>query len=127
MNGSNVQVVSVINKINERRNAQMTTPRNSCESPAQNGVTCPPFDLGSKFLISCSKVQEEKFYTPRELFFRNMSGCSNQSSVSPESANGKKLMEDNFVTPLAAPDAWDIRKVPVRFNNFATTFFLIAS
>ncbi|EYC46124.1 hypothetical protein Y032_0406g888 [Ancylostoma ceylanicum] len=89
---TDAQVVSVINKINERRSTQMTTPRSSCESSAQNGVP------------------EEKFYTPRELFFRDMSGSSNQSSASPGSANGKMLVEDNFSTPLAAPNAWDIRK-----------------
>ncbi|RCN36482.1 hypothetical protein ANCCAN_17636 [Ancylostoma caninum] len=40
----------------------------------------------------------------------DMSGSSNQSSASPGSANGKKFVEDHFSTPLAAPDAWDIRK-----------------
>ncbi|CAJ0605980.1 unnamed protein product [Cylicocyclus nassatus] len=90
---TDAQVISVINKINERRDSQMTTPRVLSETPDHKAI------------------KEEKFYTPREKFFRNMAGSAVDSHDSAPNANRTNNVEDKFSTPLAVPpEAWDIKK-----------------
>ncbi|VDN37528.1 unnamed protein product [Cylicostephanus goldi] len=72
----------------------MTTPRVLSETPNHNGV------------------KEDKFFTPREMFFRDLSGSASNGNDSAPSAHRRSTVGEEFSTPLAAPpEAWDIRKV----------------